>query len=1123
MDYQCEQWMGCLLLPGRRPLRAKFGRICSTLPPIRDGIRMVDPALALGAAVVKATCKIWLKDLPLAADVSARVVDIIEAKVSGDREKRRIKRIFEDLEEKIADNVLNALKVEFSNMPPNDREATVLAVADTFNNARLTNKDLFSSDLDPLYLERCLRLATQNATDGLSQDSIELYGRILSDCCAYVVDISNTLPGFEVGAFAVVLSRQSEILRQIDELFDRVPMRPKGRGVEFFESAYRRLVAKQLDQVELFGVTVSEKVRSYALSTAYVSLKINLSSARNSLIDERSADMSDLKHDTIASGSHTMLIEEALGAARRIFLRGEAGSGKTTLLQWLAVRSSSGDFRDHLSSWNDSIPFFIRLRRYSGKDLPRPEEFLHGVGRHVSDQMPMGWIHEMLNSGRALVLIDGVDELPDVQRNSARSWLRELVQSYPDARYVITSRPAAAPELWLQTEDFNVLEIQSMSLADIEAFVSHWHSAFYQNVVEGTELDRIKSCEQQLLESIRSRRHLRMLATSPLLTALLCALHLDRRMQLPRDRMELYSVALEMLLERRDVEREINTSEVSMSRTDKTIILEDIAYWLIRNGWSDATVDRVLDRLTDKLSYMHRVNANAEQVLQFLLDRSGLLRTPVEGRIDFVHKTFQEFLAARAAIGSDDIGVLVQNANNDQWREVVLMAAGHAQVRQREELLTRILERAKRDGDNRHVLQALAVGCLQNSPELSLELSEKLQRVTSRLLPPKSLTEASALANAGDLALELLSARSGYTTREAVATIRMASIIGGDHAMSIIARCAHKPGSVVRNELHRAWLRFDAEVYARDILGKYSDTSYISIEDPNLIPGLKYLGLTALRCSFAHGYGNLDYLENLPLLNDLFVDDLSLTDISGIAGHPTLTSVEFRRAGMFDVHPLSECTRLKRLDLEFCKISNPSALRELHSLESLQFYDSVAPRVVVKHLEPTSILNRIGFWNAGQVEDISFLFDAPQLTKLKFLLLGRASELKTISGINNWSKTLTGVYLRAGNLTGIELLSELQLLDFANLSLTPLRSLEFLSPLVRLKRLHIGGCGRIPNLSPLSDLPSLRDLHLWGSDPVDLSGLADSRKLTVHIQSYGKRTVVGEKDLHPTVKITAGS
>ncbi|MFD0486407.1 NACHT domain-containing protein [Saccharopolyspora spinosporotrichia] len=55
-----------------------------------------------------------------------------------------------------------------------------------------------------------------------------------------------------------------------------------------------------------------------------------------------------------------------------------------------------------------------------------------------------GWTHRQLLAGRALLLVDGVDELTDGERPKVRRWLGRLLRSYPRTRIVVTSRPAAA-------------------------------------------------------------------------------------------------------------------------------------------------------------------------------------------------------------------------------------------------------------------------------------------------------------------------------------------------------------------------------------------------------------------------------------------------------------------------------------------------------------------------------------------------------------------------------------------------------------------------------------------------------------------------------------------------------
>ena len=78
--------------------------------------------------------------------------------------------------------------------------------------------------------------------------------------------------------------------------------------------------------------------------------------------------------------------------------------------------------------------------------------------------------------------------------------------------------------------------------------------------------------------------------------------------------------------------------------------------------------------------------ASGKDIRRLFIERSGMLREPVKGFVHFAHRTFQEFLAARAVLDEDDIGVLVKDASDDQWREVVILASGLASQKNREDL-----------------------------------------------------------------------------------------------------------------------------------------------------------------------------------------------------------------------------------------------------------------------------------------------------------------------------------------------------------------------------------------------------------------------------------------------------
>jgi hypothetical protein len=65
-----------------------------------------------------------------------------------------------------------------------------------------------------------------------------------------------------------------------------------------------------------------------------------------------------------------------------------------------------------------------------------------------------------------------------------------------------------------------------MTWPDVREFVQHWQAAFHDDSADDEQRAQLTSCEHGLLETLYASRHLRLLATSPLLCALICALNI---------------------------------------------------------------------------------------------------------------------------------------------------------------------------------------------------------------------------------------------------------------------------------------------------------------------------------------------------------------------------------------------------------------------------------------------------------------------------------------------------------------------------------------------------------------------------------------------------------------------
>src|SRR5262249_32075208 len=300
-------------------------------------------------------------------------------------------------------------------------------------------------------------------------------------------------------------------------------------------------------------------------------------------------------------------VENALAGSSRMLIRGAAGSGKTTLVQWLAVTAARGGFQSELQGGNSHVPFLVRLREDAEDPLPAPEA-LGGTGAPMAaGLMPPAWAHRVLDSGKALLLVDGVDEVPEPRRAKVRDWLRRLLRTYPSARVVVTSRPAAAGRDWLRDLGFSAATVESMTPGDVRTFVSRWPAAAADAAEAAGALPcplaELPEHERRLLAQLDNEPHLRTLATNPLLCAMLCALNLDRHSHLPRDRIGLYNAALDMMLERRDAEREVTVDrELGLDARAKTTVLRALAWWLSNEGRAEVPADRAIQVIGGALS-----------------------------------------------------------------------------------------------------------------------------------------------------------------------------------------------------------------------------------------------------------------------------------------------------------------------------------------------------------------------------------------------------------------------------------------------------------------------------------------------------------------------------------------
>jgi hypothetical protein len=374
--------------------------------------------------------------------------------------------------------------------------------------------------------------------------------------------------------------------------------------------------------------------------------------------------------------------------------------------------------------------------------------------------------------------------------------------------------------------------------------------------------------------------------------------------------------------------------------------------------------------------------ATGKQIRAWFVDRAALLREPVEGRIDFTHRTFQEVLAAKEALEQDSLGVLLQHADDDQWRETLIVAAGVARPRECEELLEELLKQGHEMAEQRHYLHLLAVACLETTVRLppKSKLRNQVLEQARTLLPPNDDDEAKMVAKAGNEIVPLLVVNPDYSIDQAALCVQALAQIGSSEAMNAIAEYAKaisnyahaNDGYTLALAIGKAWEAFDRSEYARAVL---FNTTRLALPNLNSWDGFEYL---------SH-------------LTHLWIEETSISDISPLSALCNLTRLDLSGDSISDISPLTTLSHVNWLALRGDSISDISPLSTLSNLTLLALRgDSISDISPMRTLSNLTALVLSG----NSISDISPVSALSNLTLLG-LISTLISDLSPLKGLTN--------------------------------------------------------------------------------------------------------------------------
>ncbi|MCC3777151.1 NACHT domain-containing protein, partial [Streptomyces sp. UNOB3_S3] len=710
-----------------------------------------------------------------------------------------------------------------------------------------------------------------------------------------------------------------------------------------YEDQYAKAIKARYSRMEVFGLDdLGSSENSWDLDTAYLSLEALAPRAMDR------PDSADLRPEP-------QRIEELLGSRPRAVLRGEAGAGKTTLVWWLASHAACRTLPEELSDLNGLIPFVIPMRSLTAQGIttPTPAQ-LPTIARLQVDEAPSGWAGRVLEAGRALLLVDGLDELPQAERGPARKWLADLLRMYPDTRCLVTARPLAVEQAWLESERFEELQLLPMSDGDIQSFVAAWHKAarlecdgYADKARAEQERTRLTALERDLAQEFQRNAALRDLARTPLLCAVICALHRRRQGLLPRTRWHLYEAALAMLLGNRDAHRRIGAPEgIDLTIEDSRQLLQRIAVWLVRNGRAELSREQATRQLEHAMKGLRRVReqGTAEQALRHLLNRSGLLQERAADSLQFIHRTFQDYLAAKEFQDSDSLDELLGHAEEEQWQDVLRLVIGHCGRGESKRVIAGLIA-AGDSADGRKArwsLRTLAAECAISAAYLDDEQHEKVWDGVKELGPPDTEEEVDLLSSLGPDVLPVLPGPEGMAIEPAQCVV---SVLGslGDAALPLLKRYGQHESEMVRRQVTNAWEGFEARTFAEQVLANMRlDDIRLAVSSAEELTQIPLLGpidsLTIAGSHTADSIGRSLTGRSLRLLS--IANNPAVADLDFIHDHPEIRILRISDCrGLRDMEALAGSSlRRLTLDATFLPIAALSVIAKLPALSVLDLF-----------------------------------------------------------------------------------------------------------------------------------------------------------------------------------------
>jgi len=196
-------------------------------------------------------------------------------------------------------------------------------------------------------------------------------------------------------------------------------------------------------------------------------------------------------------------------------------------------------------------------------------------------------------------------------------------------------------------------------------------------LVPAGDNERLKLYPEKLKDDLFKEEHIRIkeLARTPLICALLCITYLIMRGKFPDSKKEIYQYSTKLLVSTRDEARNILPApKFREFDLDKRLDLLSHIALIMQEGANkehgqivEVSQDKVIKWIRKWLETEPKLECTEFDYLGYLIDRCSIIREPSYKNIDFLHRSFMEYLTAERIAQTRLPHQIRDKITRDEW------------------------------------------------------------------------------------------------------------------------------------------------------------------------------------------------------------------------------------------------------------------------------------------------------------------------------------------------------------------------------------------------------------------------------------------------------------------------